>query len=178
MNFRSWIGSAGVSFLESVSFLSVITADKSNTSDFWGLFSDEEFSTEPFWLTVFVDVDGNFTVVIVEVVLFLLRLLLIFFLWCIVRGWVSGVEKDSQVVFAVLSNQFNLGSSVVNVPTVIVEEVNILVDWWLVVALVFDFLIQLFLKWILNAGECENWLLRELDVFSKWRGKGFNHCLN
>lgn len=176
VNLRSWVGSAWISFFESVCSFSFIVINESNTRNFWILFGNKEFSTEPFALAIFVYVDWDLTVVLIEILLSLLLLwLLIFFFVCIISGRVSGVEKDSQVVVSVFSCKFNLGTCIIDVPSVIIEKVNIFIYWWLIISLVLDLFIQFFLQCILDIWECEERRLGEFDSSRKWRSECLNH---
>lgn len=176
VNLRSWVGSAWISFFESVCSFSFIVINESNTRNFWILFGNKEFSTEPFALTIFVDVDWDLTVVLIKILFSLLLLwLLIFFFVCIISGRVSGVEKDSQVVVSVFSCKFNLGTCIIDVPSVIIEKVNIFIYWWLIISLVLDLFIQFFLQCILDIWECEEGRLGEFDSSRKWRSECLNH---
>lgn len=90
---------------------------------------------------------------------------MLFFLWSLVSGWASSVEQDSHVVIAVLSDEFDLGAGVVNVPTVVVEEVNVFVGGGFVFTFVLDLLVEFFLQGVLDTGESEESSLVKLDSF-------------
>lgn len=91
--------------------------------------------------------------------------MLLFLFWSLVGGWASGVEQDSHVVIAVLSDKFDLSAGVVNVPTVVVEEVNVFVGGGFVLTFVLDLLVEFFLQSVLDTGESEESSLVELDSF-------------
>jgi len=46
----------------------------------------------------------------------------------LISRWASGVEEDFKVVVSIFTSKFNLSSRVVDIPTVVVEEVNVFVD--------------------------------------------------
>jgi len=173
VNLRSWISSAWVSFFESVGSFVFVVSNESDASNFRVLFSDKEFSTEPFWLSVFVNVDWDFAVIVVEI-LFLFLLLVLFFRSLIGR-WASGVEEDFKVVVTVFTSKFDLSSRVIDVPTVVVEEVNVFVDWWFVFTFIFDFFVEFFLQSILDTGESEDWWLVDFKSSVETWCNCFNH---
>jgi hypothetical protein len=174
VNLRAWISSAGVSLLESITSFGIVAVDKSQTCDFGVLFSDEELSAHPFCLAVLVDVNWNFTVVFVEVLFGFLLILLLFF-WLLIGWWAAGVEENSQVVVAVLSDQLDLGSGVIDVPSVVVEEVNVLVGWWLVLWFVFDLLVKFFSEGIFDSWEGKEGEFVEFKGLWDWWGKNLDH---
>ena len=88
-----------------------------------------------------------------------------FLFWSLVGGRASGVEQDSHVVVAVLSDKFDLGACVVNVPTVVVEEVNVFVGGGFVLTFILDLLFEFFLQGVLDTGESEQSSLVELNSF-------------
>lgn len=177
MDFGSRVGSAWSSFLESIDSFAVVAVQESDSCDFGVLLSDKKFCTHPFGLAVLVDVDWDFAVVVVVILLlFLLLLLLSLLSFFGVFGWrASCVEKQSQVVVAVLSHQFNLGSVVVDVPTVVVEKVNVFVGGWFVLGFVFDFFLKLFSQSVSDVWKGEQWNFVQLESLGHCRCEDFNH---
>lgn len=172
---RSCIGGAGVSLFESISSFGIIAVDESDSGNLGVLFGDKKLSTHPLGLTVLVNVDWDFTVIVIEVLFGFLLFLLLFF-GLLVSWGATGVEEDSQVVVSIQSDQLDLGTGVVDIPTVIVEEVNVLIDWWLVLWFVFDFLIKFFSQGVSDSWEWEEWELIELGGLREGWGKDFDHC--
>lgn len=177
MDFGSRVGSAWCSFLESIDSFTVVAVQESYSCDFGVLLGDKKFCTHPFWLAVLVDVDWDFAVVVVVILLLFLLLLLLSLLsfFGVFGWWASCVEKQSQVVVAVLSHQFNLGSVVVDVPTVVVEKVNVFVGWWFVLWFVFDFFLKLFSQSVSDVWKGEQWNFVQLESLGHCRCEDFNH---
>jgi len=173
VNLRSWVWSAWASLLESISSLGFIIIDESDTCNFWVLLSDKEISTHPFGLSVFIDVYCNFTVVLIKIIFCFLLIFLLALFRCLLGWRISGIKEDSQVIIGIFPYKLDLGTVVVDIPSVIVKKVNILAVRWFVLVLVLDFFIKFFLENVSSVGGEISW--SDLGSFGDWWGEDFNH---